>query len=274
MKSSNKKLTLVTSNSENNNLYLGSYRNNYYIYNGNKKVKNSLLSSIYKPIKCSELYYKINKIFKWFQHKYLVIKDNEIFLVTKDIPSENREKPIYEINPENLKDNEKFKQTGLGKNLLEELDEAWKTLINELDEDKEILERMINSNEIYLLNNSKSMVDFLSDNTITAELIDPNNYSNTVDIKPILGNKIFNNKSFKVDISVKYSIGDDIYIYDTTINSINIIRETGKIEYNNTIQTLKNHIHLEFLNGIIRVFPIADNITDCIISNCLITYGN
>lgn len=270
----NKKLKIITTSNE--GIRLKNYKEDYYIYSGNTRVRNSLRNSIYKPIKCSELYYKINKSLKWFQYKYVVVKDNNFYIVTKKLSDEYRNSTIYETNPKDLTPEELFSMTENNDFIS---NKTWSDLLDTVENnDKDIIEKMINSNEIFLLNNSKSVVDFLSDNTITTELIEPNTYTDTVDLKPILSEKLSKNKGFKLDISIKYSINegnpdlDGIYCYDTTINGISFNKE--KVEFNNFIQTIgNNQVKLEYLKGIIKVFPLSDKIKDCIISNCLITYG-
>lgn len=258
-----------------NDIYLKAHHNQSYIYNGKIRIRNGYKTNIYKPIKCSELYYKLDKFYKWFQYKYLIVENEDIYLV-KNLPERFRINPIYYVNSEDLEDN-KFNLTGQRENVNYNLSIAWDDLLNTVPDEleKANIKEMINSNEIFLLNNSKSTVDFLSvSNTITTELIDNNTYTDTVDIKPILSDKVFKNKTIRLDITVKYSINDAIYNYDITVKAFNINNETGKIEYNNIIQSIgKDLIRLEFLNGIIKIFPLSNTVEDCIISNCLITYG-
>ena len=80
-------------------------------------------------------------------------------------------------------------------------------------------------------------------------------------------------------MSIQYSKVDDksvIYSNDITFNGFSTVTSNNKlsINFNNITQTVNDEVIVEFIDGLIRLFPNKDNILECIISNCTITYGN
>ena len=238
-----------------------------------KKLKYNK-DSIQKPVYKSELYQKL-KAYRWLLGKNLFI-DNDVVKVASDkyFPSNQ----IYSLNRGavdgttlTISDEKRIKTS------LEQL------FSNLTDSDKENIENMIKTNEVYLLNNSKGSIDFL-DMSNTCLLIDYDSdiYTNILDLKKLINKKpIKENTTLKVDLSIQYSkrneeidkFSGEIFTYNFDITFSGIEIKDGKVIYKNFINE-QNDIRIEYLNGIIQLIPLSSDITECIISNCLVTYGN
>ena len=139
---------------------------------------------------------------------------------------------------------------------------------------------MAKTNEIYLYDNSTSKIDFLNtQNTICLVEYNSDVYTDTVDLKKILSG-IFcksNITSSKVDLSIQYTKKTEdgnvsLLNHDTTFEGFYV---SGKnIEITNFIETVSEDVDIEYLNGIIKLYPKNNNIIECIISNCTVSYGN
>ena len=153
--------------------------------------------------------------------------------------------------------------------------------IKDGDSIKKQLENMAINGEIYLYNTSKEVYDLLGGSN-TVALIDVNSdtYTNSVDIKSILYNIVLDsNTTAKVDLSIQYSKIDNksvVYSSDFTFNGFSTITSNNKlsVKFNNAIQIINDEVIVEFIDGLIRLFPNKENILECIISNCTVTYGN
>ena len=66
------------------------------------------------------------------------------------------------------------------------------------------------------------------------------------------------------EVCIKYSIGNLIYSYNTMIDVFG----------GNVIEEIEDLIILEYINKVLHVYPKSENIGECIISNCRISYGN
>lgn len=288
-----KKIRLVTpDNSLNKTLYITTNDGKPNIgYKINDQEQELILSLDKKdrPLYCSELV-NLFRDCKWFISKRVIIKQSPSDEFGFDIYFGNKEEkenlPIYFHNSnESLKsletklDNNWWEtfwndlKKGLGESLSEDL-------IREIDSQKVNIENMAKTNEIYLYDNSTSKIDFLNtQNTICLVEYNSDVYTDTVDLKKILSG-IFcksNITSSKVDLSIQYTKKTKdgnvcLLNHDTTFEGFYI---SGKnIEITNFIETVSEDVDIEYLNGIIKLYPKNNNIIECIISNCTVSYGN
>lgn len=240
---------------------------------GEKKLKYDK-NSIQKPVYKSELYQKL-KTYRWLLSKNPYIDEDGLIKIATDkyIPDSQ----VYSLN--------KGATDGTSVTNLEDgkIKVAIEKLMSGLSEsDKEIIENMVKTNEVYLLNNSKGSVDFLEmSNTSLLIDFDSDVYTNTLDLKKLINKKpIKEDTTLKVDLSIQYSKKNEnidefsgeilTYNFDITFSGIEI--NGGKLEYKNFINE-QNNIRIEYLNGIIQLIPLSNEILECIISNCLVTYG-
>ena len=142
---------------------------------------------------------------------------------------------------------------------------------------KDSVENMIATSELYLFDNSMGRVDFLSTHK-TINLIEYNSdvYTDNIDIKKILSgiNCKSGEISSKIDLSIQYTKKIDnevsLFNYNTSFEGFKIIDE--KVEFKNFTENHDN-FDIEYFNGIVKVYP-KSNVIECIISNCIATYGN
>lgn len=149
--------------------------------------------------------------------------------------------------------------------------------INDFKEEfKDILDNM-KENEIYLYSSSKKVIDVLN-NTMTLDIIKYNSdtYTNTINLKELINYSSFLKVSGKIDLSVQYVKNGKIINYDTTFEGFKYSGNSSSLtlESNNFIEEIGNDIVIEYVDNIIRIIPILNDISECIISNCTVTYGN
>lgn len=285
------KLRIITSKElteEGGSLYLVSKTkpngeiDNYIAYNSENNIETRISYSStdkYRPIYASEVIEKL-RMCNWFIHKKLFVSpDGNIKISTL----ETKEKtPLYEINTYEadnssisltVDDISEYEFNNMWVNIFTNLENLTQ---EEKDSLKSQIEYMATSKEIYLFNSSKSEFDFLNESNSIAVLVGYNSdtYTNSVDIKSVLSGKICENNvsSLKVDLSIQYTKGGSIVNHDTTFQGFKI--ENEKLVMSNFIENVMEDITIEYLNGIIRVFPASSNVGECIISNCSVIYGN
>lgn len=237
-----------------------------------------------KIIRCSELIQKLIN-YDWLIPKRLLIDDMKIkegdFDVIKVIKREESLSPLYTIQVpvQNVEDSNDYMYVTKPDSLTDSIfEEQWEFIFSDIPNGENIkkqIENMASNEEIYLYNTSKKEFDLLGNDSNSINLInfDSDIYTNLVDIKSIINRLVLSkDTSAKVDLSIQYSIGSDIYNFDTTFSGFSINNKV--IKFNNFIQNVNDSIMIEITNGVIRLFPINESIKECIISNCVVTYGN
>lgn len=245
-----------------------------------------------RPLYCSELVNMFRDC-NWFISKRPIIVDNEGDDFSIYLLSDNRREntPIYEfiqssskIPTDTILDEENWweefwedikdsiKSDG-------EISESIKdSILEEIESRKMKIETMAKTNEIYLFDNSTNKIDFLNNHNII-RLVEYNSdvYTDTVDIKKVLSGISCKSgiTSSKIDLSIQYTKkkGNSISIlnHNTTFEGFSV---SGKnIEITNFIETVGDDVDIEYLNGVIKLYPKTNNIIECIISNCIISYG-
>lgn len=134
---------------------------------------------------------------------------------------------------------------------------------------KDIINMLNSEDNIYLFNTSKYSVDILSD-SVTFDVVSRNSYTNTVSLENLYNYSSNPNVTAKVDVSVRYSKNNVVYTHDLTFEAFE--KDSGI--KNNIIDSSNDDIILEYLENVIRVIPGNNDVDECIISNCTVTYGN
>lgn len=120
-----------------------------------------------------------------------------------------------------------------------------------------------------LYTSSKMMIDIMED-LIVVDLIEPDQYTSSVDLNRVEKKMIQPNLSAKVDLSVKYSKGSELYGQDLTFEAFSYNdSDVSRVDFVSTL----GDVVVEYVDGIVRVIPDSKDVTECIISNCVITYG-
>lgn len=159
---------------------------------------------------------------------------------------------------------------------------------------KEIYDNM-NNNEVYLYSTTKNTVDILN-NSVIIDIIPYSSdvYTNTVDLGPLTSYYISPNVKTKIDIGIQYSKNtpEEVISSEGTVTGINYVEKlyskettflgfsysldnSGKISLlvNNYVESIGEDVVIEFVNNVIRVIPKSNDVDECIISNCTVTYG-
>lgn len=232
-----------------------------------------------RSIYCSELLKKV-KNSDWFRHKRLVVDgaldDFDIKLLSSDIKSPQPEYYIIESDLGDLVPINTPDELGVF-----EFNNIWGSIFNDINPDlaaqwETQINDMLESNEIYLYNSSKGIINIL-ESSREVNLVENKSdiYTDTLDLRSIFfGETLSEDIKNKIDLSIQYTILGDKKIYSTDICFSGFFFKNSKLVSNDFIRKINEDIIVEYLNGIIRVIPNSDKVLECIINNCTITYGN
>lgn len=232
-----------------------------------------------RSIYCSELLKKIKKS-NWFLHKRLVIDGALDKFDIKLLPDESKfPQPIYYMIDSGLKD---LQQVNTSDDLdIFEFNNIWGSIFNKINPElatqwETQINNMLESNEIYLYNSSKGIINIL-ESSKEVNLMENSSdiYTDTLDLRSIFfGETLNENIKNKVDLSIQYSILGDDKIYSTDVCFNGFSFKDSKLVSNDFIKKINEEVIIEYLNGIIRVIPNSDKVLECIINSCIVTYGN
>lgn len=120
---------------------------------------------------------------------------------------------------------------------------------------------------------TRNNVDIVSD-SITISVIDSgttSTYTNTLDINDLINHSNAPGISAKVDVTYEYSDNTVIGCGNVTFKAFENDDEGNVIKQNQIIN--KDQVIIEYINGIIRIFPNDDQVNECILSDVIVTYG-
>ena len=103
-------------------------------------------------------------------------------------------------------------------------------------------------------------------------MISPTTYTDTIDLGKLVERIEEAGVSGKADISVSYMSKGNFYNPTISIRAFEYL-DTGDL-YIPSFATKLGDVQLEYFNGILRAIPISEDVNECIISNCTVTYGN
>ena len=106
----------------------------------------------------------------------------------------------------------------------------------------------------------------------TASFITNSDYTDTLDISGYIKNLALSEITGKLDIGVSYSIEDEIYSSTKTISAFRY-SALGYLSIPNYIINFGDNIRLEYIDGVIKLYPLKDTISEFIINDCILTYG-
>ena len=118
-------------------------------------------------------------------------------------------------------------------------------------------------------------------NPIIKELVEKGTgeYTNTVDISAyrdyIVGTYDI---SCKVDLSVMYVKEGNLHPRDLTFGAFDYVYDESKdlvvCEESKFYSNIEDDVEVSFVDGVVTVVPRQNDVTSCIITNCVIIYGN
>ena len=259
------KFDIVSSLSKLDSLYI----NNDILINDKKDIEVLGLSSYDRPLYLSEL----DKILKNREYHVVsrkLISDNKLYLV----------KDEFSNTTSNLGEDEYYNYNDYINNSM---------LINDVkiedDFDSKIISGNITIGDEYkniiekeagmtLYSTSKIIIDIL-DGSISLNLVEPDEYTNTISLIDVKKKVAQVGLSGKIDLTVDYTIDGIIYGKDLTFEafSYNGASQDNPVLVESDFVSSYDYFDIEYINGIIRVIPKSDKIDECIISNCMLTYG-
>ena len=142
--------------------------------------------------------------------------------------------------------------------------------------------KMDGTNEIWLYRSTKDLTNLVT-GCITKDLISygSNIYTDTINLMDIVSHSSGPSVSSRVDITVQYTKRDrrasveisnpKIYTRDITFEGFDY---TDKLVITNFVEDIDMDVTVEYINGTVRVIPKTDNVIECIIRKCTVTYGN
>jgi hypothetical protein len=119
-------------------------------------------------------------------------------------------------------------------------------------------------NQIDIVESSKTIIPIDSSSTSI--------YTSTLDLNDSIHHAILPGLSAKVDVTFMYSTNDFIGGGDVTFSAFKYNEEKELIKENIVFD--KGKVIIEYINGIIRIFPVSNDVNECILSDVVITYGN
>lgn len=219
-------------------------------------------NSPYRPITTSELFNKLSsRDWNIADRKYI---DGDRRLKRSVASSDDKmlETGYYMVSP--------------GKEITDSIKSDLESYKVEHSDIIQMFKNMKESKTVYLYNSSELVFDILND-SVTMDLVGPDQYTSTLSLENLFKKASVGGISAKVDLSIKYSKGDQIYSHNMVFEAFKfpdspeeIVGYTG----NNFIKPINNEVSVEYIDNILRVIPDDSEIDECVISNCTVTYGN
>lgn len=235
-----------------------------------------------RPIHCSEL----NKELRhrvWHKYDTKFIEQHEGKLYSKVYVGDNDDDSLPDVGViDIIQTNSRTTDENFPKNAIPCYDEwpgrkpekqAAIDLVNDLY--KQIFGAM-KEKEISFYSIPKRVINIL-DGSVMFDLIryGSSEYTDTVSLGEVLKLPLAPVEFGRIDLGVQYSknVLDETRIYNCDTNFTAFSFENGEKIVNNLVGDINGVVRYEFLDGILKVTPLVDDINECIISYCTITYG-
>lgn len=240
---------------------------NSYIVNGDTIVTERTKSPD-RPLHCSEIDKKL-KLRQW--HKFdtkFIGTDGKLYsrLYSKIKPNDIID--LIDTNP-NSEDIENYQDYAY----LSCDNESAVASTEEIDSLYEKIFGAMKEKEISFYSLPYKAVNIL-DGSLVLDLVkyDSSEYTDTVSLGEVLKFPLAPSEFGRIDLGVQYSKGSS-QVYNCDTNFTAFSNEDGKLVVNDLVGELNSEIGYEFLNGVIKVSPLKNEINECIISYCTVTYG-
>lgn len=237
--------------------------------------------SLFRPIRCSELLNKLSsRGWNMMGVKYLTFGLDQIIrnhLEPGNLTNSDYLTGILNIDTSSSENTVAKVGSPVSKFVREDevdfINESYKKTFGDMD----------GTNEIWFYRSSKDSID-IPNGTIVKDIIDYGSdiYTNTVCFTEIARHAAHKDLSAKVDLTIQYTkmdrrasietTGPHIYSRDITFEGFN--NKDCKLTYNNFVEEIERDVNIEYINGILKVMPLTENVIECIIRKCTITYGN
>lgn len=272
------KLSIVTdSNSENEKLKINVADRKIY-YNTQEGSEVLIEGSLkYRPLHCSELSRRLANR-DWNKSETLFIQgdsnvDDPILRYKKYITT----RPTGEIDEIDTLSDDQSLSFPLCGNLSSETKDRITEVYTSIFDDS-----MIAHEEVCFLGSSKNVMKTSECQESIDIIKGPDSYTSSLSLCELIEYSSYPKTSARVDMSIKYSKLNDemneasIYTYFTSFKAFEYDRDRN-LGIENMIEvisdTTEDLIRIEYLGGIVRLFPVSPRITECIINDCTVIYG-
>lgn len=113
----------------------------------------------------------------------------------------------------------------------------------------------------------------ITDGSVIFDLINfgSSEYTDTVSLSEILKSSVAPIESGSIDLGIQYTKNNHIYSGETTFLAFSF--KNGTLSINNLVEDFNGDARIEFIEGTIKVSPLTNDINECIINKCTLTYG-
>jgi hypothetical protein len=272
------KLSIVKdSNSENDKLKINVADRKIY-YNTEEGLRVLIEGTLkYRPLHCSELSRRLANR-DWNKSETLFIQgDSNVDDPILKYKKYTTTKPIGEIDEIDTLSNDQSLSFPLCGDISSEEKEYITEVYSSIFDNT-----MTAKEEVCFMGSSKSVMN-TSEGQESIDLITGlDSYTSSLSLCELIEYSSYPRISARVDISIKYSkLNNDmseasIYNYFTTFKAFGYNKDR-KLEIENMVEIISDNtedlIRIEYLGGIIKLFPVSPRITECIINDCTVIYG-
>ena len=226
----------------------------------------------YRPLHCSELSKRLESR-NWNKSETLFIQgdssvDNPILRYKKSRPTGE----IDTIDTLDLSGNLSFPLCGtLDSSVKAQIDAAYSEIFDS---------SLTASEEMCFLESTKNVMDTSKCQESIDIIKGSDSYTSGLSLRELIEYSSYPGISARLDMSIKYSVlgsnleDPTIYTYFTTIDAFRYDNDRNLI-LEDTVENIGDDlIRLEYFGGVVKLFPISPQISECIINDCTIIYGN
>lgn len=233
-----------------------------------RNISNELHES--HPLCVAEVYNRLSQR-RWHNPIKKVIDGTSLYLIKDDL---QRNPDVLRIEP-SKPGVYRFNGTSADKDhLISLMGEEVDITSNDIIELESIMNSIAETN---FYSSSKMEVD-LEKGSITLDLMDLRDYTNTVSLVGVEKKFAKYKLTGKIDLTVKYSFDQGgktgIYLQDFSFKAFEYegTELNPILSRSNFVAPIKD-VMVEYIDGVIRVIPNSEKVNECIISNCVVTYG-
>ena len=242
-------------------------------------------SSRFRPIHCSELTERLKERgYNLMGTKFIRRIDSSSLSseLCYDLSSSQSQIPVIMTQFDNLTGNFKSDNGTFLRPLLEFSCCGSDFPMSEIQNEYNLIfddSNMNTRNEVSFYSSSMSSINLIDDIT-EIDLIKHNSdsYTNILNISELIYYNAKPGLTGLLDMTVEYSKAGRIYVKDLSFQAFKYIPTEDSnipmLDISNYITEINNDVQVEYINNTIRVNSMSSDIDECIISRCMVTYGN
>lgn len=219
----------------------------------------------FRPVHLSELEAKLRQR-EFNQYPFKVVDSNGLVY-------------LYPYDPDEIITDESIQEKGV---LVVDTEEGVKEMEAALSSYKSEIEYYINmkGNNYNFFNTSTKEIDILNGaTTIDVLRVGSDSYTNIISLSNLKNLFINSGVEAKVDLGIQYTrvinSTPKVYNHHMVFQAFEYENGVGVIETisNDFIQQVDDKVQIEYIDDTIKVYSISDDILECVINNCTVTYG-